>query len=114
MSSFQSGKDFAVRTASNVPTNVPSVCPACRSSSVSTTSKSPDAESYWRCEACGEVWNVSRRRTMTGANGWRSPTPRTLRSDLHPGLIVPPAGEQVDRSEERQGCGSDNSCPDRS
>ena len=71
MSSFQSAKDFAVRSASNAATNVPSVCPACRSSSVSTTSKSPDAESYWRCEACGEVWNVSRRRTVTGANGWR-------------------------------------------
>ena len=36
-------------------------CPACRSSVVTTTAKVPDVSSYWRCERCGEVWNVGRR-----------------------------------------------------
>ncbi len=37
------------------------VCPACTSPSVTTTAKRPGADTYWRCEECGEVWNVSRR-----------------------------------------------------
>ena len=44
------------RTASYSP-----ACPACRSASVTTTAKRPDADSYWRCERCGEVWNIGRR-----------------------------------------------------
>ena len=51
--------------------NVPSACPSCQSSSVVTTAKSPDAESYWRCCSCGEVWNASRRRSpRTGVRSW--------------------------------------------
>jgi predicted Zn finger-like uncharacterized protein len=41
----------------------PVLCPACRSSEIVTTAKSPDADSYWRCTACGEVWNDSRRES---------------------------------------------------
>jgi transposase-like protein len=40
----------------------PAHCPACRSTEVRTTSKVVTAETYWRCEACGEVWNDGRRR----------------------------------------------------
>ena len=40
-------------------------CPACRSSSTTTTAKHPDAASYWRCRQCGEVWNVERRQHET-------------------------------------------------
>jgi hypothetical protein len=38
-----------------------------------TTAKSPDADSYWRCTACGDVWNDSRRKTTPQypARGWR-------------------------------------------
>jgi hypothetical protein len=39
-----------------------------------TTSKTPDAESYWRCKGCGEVWNVSRRHEHhdgAGNRRWR-------------------------------------------
>ena len=53
-------------------THRPSVCPACTSTSVTTTAKFPGVESYWRCKKCGEVWNVSRRDE--GRNGgfrWR-------------------------------------------
>lgn len=42
-------------------TNSPPVCPECKSTAVTTTAKHPDIDSYWRCERCGEVWNVSRR-----------------------------------------------------
>jgi transposase-like protein len=44
------------RTTSSAP-----ACPVCRSASVTTTAKHPDADSYWRCERCGEIWNVGRR-----------------------------------------------------
>lgn len=38
----------------------PQVCPTCRSSAIVTTAKHPDANSYWRCTACGDVWNALR------------------------------------------------------
>ena len=41
----------------------PTACPACRSSRLSTTSKVVTAYSYWRCDACGEVWNAGRLAT---------------------------------------------------
>ncbi len=37
-------------------------CPSCRSDDVKTTSKVVNAETYWRCCGCGEVWNVGRNR----------------------------------------------------
>jgi transposase-like protein len=52
--------------------NVPAACPSCRSSAITTTAKNPDASSYWRCNTCGEIWNVSRRDGATGgAQLWR-------------------------------------------
>jgi hypothetical protein len=39
---------------------------------VTTTAKHPDIDSYWRCERCGEVWNVSRRHEgRDGGFPWR-------------------------------------------
>ena len=54
-------------------TTSPPACPACGSSSVMTTSKNPDASSYWRCERCGEIWNVGRRHDVSrrGGGAWR-------------------------------------------
>jgi len=53
----------------------PLFCPACRSSAVVTTSKVANADSYWRCAACGEVWNVARlkagSRYKRDASVWR-------------------------------------------
>ena len=40
----------------------PTRCPACRSQDITTTSKVANVDSYWRCCACGEVWNVERNR----------------------------------------------------
>lgn len=69
MSFPNSGDDYARRSAE---TKIPSVCPSCRSSSISTSAKSPDASSYWRCERCGEIWNVARRDAVRpGAYRWR-------------------------------------------
>jgi predicted Zn finger-like uncharacterized protein len=50
----------------------PGVCPACRSSSIVTTAKNPDADSYWRCTNCGEIWNALRSQTdRHGGHRWR-------------------------------------------
>ncbi len=46
--------------ANQTPVVPPALCPACRSKDISTTSKTPDTASYWRCGACGEIWNVGR------------------------------------------------------
>jgi predicted Zn finger-like uncharacterized protein len=60
---FTSRSNSGVASAPLIPRTVPASCPTCRSSSIVTTAKSPDAESYWRCTNCGEVWNDSRRQT---------------------------------------------------
>jgi predicted Zn finger-like uncharacterized protein len=39
----------------------PRSCPACTSDSIVSTTKIPNANSYWRCLACGEVWSPARR-----------------------------------------------------
>jgi|RhiMetStandDraft_4_1073278.scaffolds.fasta_scaffold591571_1 transposase-like protein len=40
----------------------PSKCPACGSSDVKPSGKVVTDSSYWRCDGCGEVWNLGRRR----------------------------------------------------
>ena len=67
-----SRNDFAVRPQSSAATSIPSACPVCQSSSIATSAKSPDANSYWRCATCGEVWNVARwHRAGSGPPAWR-------------------------------------------
>jgi predicted Zn finger-like uncharacterized protein len=63
VSYFTSRINPAVASTSQIPPVVPASCPTCRSSSIVTTAKSPDADSYWRCTSCGEIWNDSRRQT---------------------------------------------------
>ena len=41
---------------------VPTACPFCRSSQITTASEKVDSSTYWRCETCGQVWNVERLR----------------------------------------------------
>jgi ribosomal protein L37AE/L43A len=42
-----------------------------------TTGKTRTASSYWRCQACGEVWNDARHRLAASTSnrgfdpGWR-------------------------------------------
>ena len=66
-------KDFAsVRSTVGDADVKPASCPACRSSSIVTTAKIPDADSYWRCTICGEIWNASRSKTKRpGGHQWR-------------------------------------------
>lgn len=53
-------------------THTKPACPVCKSQSVTTTAKHPDIDSYWRCEQCGEVWNIGRRHEgRVGGNRWR-------------------------------------------
>jgi transposase-like protein len=60
------------RSASDTHGRIQPQCPACDSGSVTTTAKRPDANSYWRCERCGEVWNASRRYDLRpAARTWR-------------------------------------------
>src|SRR6185503_13740152 len=40
----------------------PSACPFCQSAKISTPSEKVDASTYWRCDACGQMWNVARLR----------------------------------------------------
>lgn len=51
----------------------PSRCPSCRSNDLVTTSKVVSADAYWRCCACGEVWNAGRLRSASrdGRSGYR-------------------------------------------
>ena len=71
MKDFTSRTNPGVGSASPIPRAVPASCPTCRSSAIVTTAKIPDADSYWRCTSCGEVWNDSRRQPQYGARGWR-------------------------------------------
>jgi predicted Zn finger-like uncharacterized protein len=71
VSSFDSNA-FSRSSPSATPVDVPSKCPACHSPSITTSSKSPHTDSYWRCNGCGEVWNAARRHeARRGANTWR-------------------------------------------
>lgn len=51
----------ARRPMTEEPTKPPDRCPQCGSPRVKTTTKPVTASTYWRCEACGEIWNVGRR-----------------------------------------------------
>ena len=48
----------------------PDPCPFCKSHDVTTTSKEVNVSTYWRCTACGQIWNSNRlqfgRRTSYG------------------------------------------------
>jgi transposase-like protein len=64
-----------VTDQSNRPTPEPAapapLCPACRSTDVTTGTAVATVQSYWRCLACGEVWNVGRRESQPRSRyGW--------------------------------------------
>ena len=52
--------------------NKPASCPTCKSTSIVTTAKIPDADSYWRCTDCGDVWNAGRATAKRyGLERWK-------------------------------------------
>ena len=38
----------------------PIACPFCDSVDITTTSKEVNVSTYWRCTACGQIWNAGR------------------------------------------------------
>jgi transposase-like protein len=41
-------------------TAAPETCPFCSSVNIKTTSKEVNTSTYWRCAACGQIWNAGR------------------------------------------------------
>ena len=37
----------------------PEACPFCGSKGIGTLAKQITSTTYWRCQACGEMWNVA-------------------------------------------------------
>jgi hypothetical protein len=69
-SEFKNG--IADRSRSAAAVTIPTACPVCQSTSITTTARNPDANTYWRCDGCGEVWNSSRRASRpSGGRPWR-------------------------------------------
>ena len=44
------------------PAHRPDACPFCHSKAIGTLAKVITARTYWRCQACGEVWNEDHLR----------------------------------------------------
>jgi ribosomal protein L37AE/L43A len=55
---------------SPTPPPAPPACPFCRSTRVTTTSKLVTDSTYWRCEACGQIWNPARLVAPRAARRW--------------------------------------------
>ena len=56
------------------PLPAPTSCPFCGSPKIATASEKADTSAYWRCEGCGEMWNVARLRVRSdrfGNGSWR-------------------------------------------
>ena len=67
-SQLETAQNRAEETASPsrpADSDTPTRCPSCRSSDLVTTSKVVSADAYWRCCACGEVWNATRLRAAS-------------------------------------------------
>jgi predicted Zn finger-like uncharacterized protein len=65
-------KDVASNSSTSSAYVTPATCPTCRSSAIVTKAKSPDADTYWRCTKCGEIWHASRTVTeRQRAYRWR-------------------------------------------
>jgi transposase-like protein len=72
MTFYNSRGESPHRSETAAPYASPVSCPTCRSSAIVTTAKSPDVESYWRCNECGEIWNDARNRGARPAQRpWR-------------------------------------------
>jgi transposase-like protein len=61
-----------MKTTSKVPVvlSPPTACPFCRSPRVLAAGDKIDASTYWRCEGCGEMWNLARLQTSAYRNNY--------------------------------------------
>jgi hypothetical protein len=48
----------------------PNECPDSGSKSIGTLAKIITVDTYWRCQACGAVWNETRSRTYAPRRRW--------------------------------------------
>jgi ribosomal protein L37AE/L43A len=55
----------------DTPIEAPSACPFCRSLKIAPPPKKVSASTYWRCESCGQMWNVGRNIQPPAAVGGR-------------------------------------------
>jgi transposase-like protein len=62
---------YSYRNVEPAAVDSPKACPACRSEQIVTTSKTVSTASYWRCTACGEIWNAGRRQTPAPRRTWQ-------------------------------------------
>lgn len=46
--------------SADTPLAPPTACPFCRSSEIATSGKVAGDTLYWRCHACGQIWNPKR------------------------------------------------------
>ena len=58
-------------TDTNRDVAAPTFCPFCRAKELSTASKVINESTYWRCTACGEIWNPGRLRQPAPRFGGR-------------------------------------------
>ena len=63
-------KDVASIPSTSSGHVAPATCPECQSSAIVTKAKIPDADTYWRCTKCGEIWNAARLIDRHGGNRW--------------------------------------------
>ena len=62
--------DFTLPQPRKVAVAASPSCPRCTSGAVVSTAKNPDNDSYWRCNACGEVWSPARRESTQVPSRW--------------------------------------------
>jgi transposase-like protein len=48
----------------------PKVCPYCKSTRIAAPTTGTGAATYWRCDGCGEMWNVARQRAAERPLRW--------------------------------------------
>jgi transposase-like protein len=48
----------------------PTSCPFCTSPQIAAATEKVDAFTYWRCKACGQMWNVGRLRVNNNRRGY--------------------------------------------
>lgn len=57
---FDSSRAAGPRADQPESVHRPLFCPFCQSKSVGTHAKEITISTYWRCQACGEIWNPMR------------------------------------------------------
>jgi transposase-like protein len=57
-------------TESSASPVTPENCPFCKSTDISAPKNKVNASTYWRCESCGQMWNVARHQEFRQPSRW--------------------------------------------